>query len=351
MLYARRAAIVLVLAAALGALLWSLQDSSATAQLPPTPTVSDAEVQKFVRSVSVQVLVRLEKYTRSLTWYQEVDAKGQRGEWKVRFGEWSKQPEQITVSGSGVIVYSNSDGFLTGTFIVSNAHVVSYLVTKESLGSATKPIDVYHLEDLVIRDMPPSIEPKEGARPYQQMYFKLPSNYAEIRYSEDQFFTIYARVVDYDLALDIALLQICTPSGEPARVWGLPYATLRDVPPQVGEEVWICGAPLGIPFSIDRGRVNQVGLDLGTSGGIVWRKQTKLDIAAAPGSSGSGIFDTRGYLIACLHGTLVYNGQIIRGGQLAIPCDLIAEWLRWRGWAPIVTQPPYAGAPYAKGSS
>lgn len=321
------------------------QTSSTGGTLVP---VSEAVIQKWVRSVTVQVLVVLEKYTRPLEWYQEVGANGQKSDWKCRKGDWSKEPEQMVVAGTGVIVYSLDGGPFSGTYILTNAHVVEYLVKKESLGSASSPLLLYKEEDLVVSTMPPKVEPKPGALPIAEYYFKLPTNYVQVKAKEDQFFTVYAKVVDYDLALDVALLQVCTPDGRPASVWGLPYATFRESPPLVGEEVWICGAPLGIPFSIDRGRVNQVDLDLGKSGGIVWNKQVKLDIAAAPGNSGSGIFDKDGRLIALLHGTITYAGQIIRGGQLAIPGHLIREWLMWRGWAFIVTAPVPQVAPYYK---
>jgi len=349
MKYIRIAAYVLAVAAVLGAGLWGLISGTGESQIPPTPTSNEVTIQKWVRSVTVQVLINMDKYTRPLTWYQEVTATGEKGEWKVRYGDWSKDPERVVVAGTGVIVYS-LDGDLPGTYILTNAHVVEPLVNKASLGSRYAPLDLYDLKDLEIKDLPPSIKIKDGARPIAQYYFTLPTEYAQIKHTEDQFYTVYAKVVDFDMALDVALLQVCTPQGQPARVWGLPYATFRDTGPFVGESVWLCGAPLAIPFSIDRGRVNQVRLDLGSDGEIVWNRQVKLDIAAAPGHSGSGIFDEKGYLIAELHGTLVYAGNYIRGGTLAIDGALIREWLLWRGWAFIVTAPPYQGAPYYKPS-
>jgi len=307
--------------------------------------VPDADVQKFVRSVAVQVLVNVEKYIRPLTWYREVTADGKEGEWKVKYGDWSKEPERIVVAGSGVIIFSDKlplpQGNVVGaTIILTNAHVVEFLVRRESLGSATKPFDVYDESDLIVSTYPPSVKVKEGARPKAQQYFKLPSEYIIIKHREDQTYEVRGKVIAFDKALDVALIQL-------DNVWGLPYASFRETPPQVGEEVWICGAPLGLPFSIDKGRINQVKLNLGESGGIIWNNQIKLDIAAAPGSSGSGIFDRNGWLIACLHGVLVYQGNYIRGGQLAIDGEFIREWLIWNGFAFIVMHPVYPKAPYA----
>jgi len=67
-------------------------------------------------------------------------------------------------------------------------------------------------------------------------------------------------------------------------------------------------------------------------------------IPAAPGSSGSGIFDIYGNLIAQEHGVLVYNGNYISGGHLATNGMSIREWLIWSGFAHTVSQEPYGRA-------
>lgn len=346
--------LILALAIMAGCALWHHDGSEILGLAQVTETqpmaagstgTSEAILQRFIRSVTVQVIIQMDKYMRPLTWYQEVTASGEKGEWKCKYGEWQKKTE-VVQAGSGVIVYSCDGGAFSGTYILTNAHVVQPLVNKGILGSPYAPLDEYRLEDLEIQSMPPGYKPKEGARPFAQYYFTLPTAYVQIKTREDQFYTVYAKVVDYDLALDVALVQVCKPDGTPAAVWGLPYVALRDFDPLLGEAVWVCGAPLGIPFSLDRGRVNQVNLDLGASQGITWNKQVKLDIAVAPGSSGSGIFDERGYMCALLHGTLVYAGNFIRGGTLAVPVTLIRDWLMWRGWAFIVTAPPHVSAPY-----
>ena len=308
--------------------------------------VPDADVQNYVRSVTVQVLVYFNRYTRSLTWYQEVTASGEKGDWKVRKGNWEKDPELSVIAGSGVILYSDIlpldvDGVIGATYILTNAHVVEFLVKEEALGSRYNPLPVYDKKDLIINDFPPSVEVKEGARPVAEQYFKLAKEYVTIKHREDQFYEVRGKVVAYDRALDVALIRL-------DNVWGLPYATFRGTDCQVGEEIWICGAPLGLPFSIDRGRINQVNLDLGEGLGVIWDNQIKLDIPAAPGSSGSGIFDKDGWLIAELHGMLVYNGNYIEGGQLAIDGQSIREWLIWNGWAFIALNKPYAHAPHQR---
>ena len=303
--------------------------------IPSIAAAEEININEFVRSVTVQIVVSVEKYTRSLDWYQEINADGSRSDWKVRYGKW-EEPERIEVVGSGFIVYSGSAPYgneLIGvTYILTNAHVVSLMVREGMRGSAYIPLDIFSAEDIIFTTMPPGIVIKEGARPVEQQYFILDRDYVSIRHSEDQLYEVQARVVAYDELLDVALLEL-------RNVWGLPSAKFRKEPPKVAEEMIICGAPLGIGFSLDYGKINQVGLDLGISGGISWNRQVKVSIAAAPGSSGSGIFDAQtGEVVAQLHGCLVYQGNYIAGGQLANEGLRIAEWLRWSGWAFILEQ-------------
>ncbi len=306
----------------------------------PTPVKTDAQVQAFVRSVAVQVLVYFDTYSRSASWYREKYEDGTMGPWKVKYGEWKKADKTSAVAGSGVILFSgkvpfNIDGDMAGaTYILTNAHVVEFLIHKESLGSRYDPIDVYAKKDLIITQNPPTIKIKEGAHPIRQEYYVLKTNFVTIKHREDQLYQVRGEVVAFDKSLDVALVQL-------KNVWGLPYATFRKLEPQVGENIWLCGAPLGIPFSIDRGRINQTHLNLGSSGGIIWNDQVKVDVAAAPGNSGSGIFDANGKLIAELHGVLFYAGNFIEGGILAISGPNIADWLTWNGWAFIVFNKPY----------
>jgi len=75
--------------------------------IPSIAVAEEIDVNEFVRSVTVQIVVSVEKYTRSLDWYQEINADGSRSDWKVRYGKWD-EPERIEVVGSGFIVYSGS---------------------------------------------------------------------------------------------------------------------------------------------------------------------------------------------------------------------------------------------------
>jgi len=326
--------------------------------MTPQPPVADVEILDFVRSCSVQVVVRVKRIYRTLNWYKlsegskldDTFLSDEEKGWyemgyKYETGKW-EEPEDWLISGSGVIVYSrkydipmiiDNEMIYGETLGITNWHVVEQLVRYESRGTAYKPINVYAEQDMITYTYPPGVKIKKDARPIGQSYFKVETECVYIKHDEKQLYQIRAEIVAVDAAIDVAVFRI-------KNVFGLPYAVWRGTPPKVGEAVWICGAPLALPFSIDRGYVNQVGLNLGEGYGIVWDDQIKLDIAAAPGSSGSGIFDIYGNLIAQEHGVLVYNGNYISGGHLATNGMSIREFLIWHGFAYTVLQDPYGKA-------
>ena len=330
----------------------------------PQPPVADVEVLDFVRSCTVQVQVRVKRLKRSLNWYKLTDGNRLKDEdlwrlnedekkwyeqgYKVEYGKYpdNKDAEDWIISGSGVIIYSqkydvpiiiDNEIIYGETLGITNWHVVEQLVDYESRGTAQKPFNIYNNKDKIETTYPPGIKIIEGARPIEQVYFKIDTQRVYIKHDENQLYQVVADIVAVDNSIDVAIFRI-------KNVFNLPYAIWRGTPCKVGEEVWICGAPLALPFSIDKGRINQIDLDLGEGMGIVWDNQIKLDIPAAPGSSGSGIFDIYGNLIAEEHGVLVYNGNYISGGQLAISGMSIREWLIWSGFAHTVNQQPYGKA-------
>lgn len=321
----------------------------------PQPPVQDVEILDFIKSITVQVIARIKGYYRPYIWYELAEGnkpekpwlKDEEKKWyemgyTYETGKW-EEPEDILICGSGVIIYSQkydipiivgSEMIHGHTLGITNWHVVEMLVDYESRGTSFSPMNVYAEKDITTYTYPPSIEIRKDARPIGQEYFKVETENVYIKHDEKQLYQVVAEIVAVDNAIDIAVFKI-------KNVFGLPYAVWRGTPCQVGEKVWICGAPLALPFSIDRGYINQIGLDLGKSYGIVWNDQVKLDIAAAPGSSGSGIFDVYGNLIAQEHGVLVYNGNYISGGHLATNGMSIREWLIWSGFAYTTIQDPY----------
>jgi len=339
----------------------------------PTPAVDELAVQTFVESVGVQIRIPVVYTYNTLTWYKYEEGKkltdkeidklsDDEKEWyklgyKVVYGEWQTKDEEkveIAIYGSGVIIYSavlpeplqsKEKGIYGATLILTNYHVAEPLIDKLSLGSRFKPINVYAESDIIKSTYPPQMTIREGSRPIKQKFMELGTmettgyvatkNTMEIKCKIDQHYQINAKVVAYDKGLDVAVLQV-------DNVFFQPYATFRQTPCQVGERIWSRDAPLALPFSTNRGRINQTGLDLGVwASGLGWNDQVKTDIASAPGSSGAGIFDVNGFLIAQHHGVLVHQGNYIEGGHLANPGDKIAEWLSWNGFSYIFLEKPY----------
>ena len=330
------------------------QESYPKIEVQPNPPVPDIDTLEFIKSVSVKVLVKVKKYFRALNWYKleegtlkdnmpygltEDEKVWYEQGYKVEFGKY-EEPEAMEITGSGVIILSQEfekpemiDGkkIYGETIGITNWHVVEMLI---NYNSYKKPLYIYDDKDIVTSTYPPSFEVKEKARPVGQVYYEVDTEGIYIQHSEKQLYEVKASLVASDRAIDVAVFKI-------DNVFGLPYAVWRGTPCKVGEEIWICGAPLGLFRTIDKGRINQIDLDLGESYGIIWDNQVKLDIAAAPGSSGSGIFDVYGNLIAQEHGVLVYAGNYISGGNLATNGMSIREFLIWRGLAYTVLQKPY----------
>ena len=349
----------------------------------PSPPINEKDVINFIEKVGVQVRIPVKQVYRALSFYKfEEGIKLNDEEFKrlsenekiwyeqgylVKYGEWigdDKDEEdrvvETAIYGTGTIIFSGilpeplqsqEKGVYAETLVMTNYHVVQPLVDKLNLGSKGEPINVYEEKDIKTSIDPPKAEIRDGARPIQQKYSYLVDkmgeptlwmatvNQASIKIDSDQNYDIQAVCVGYDKGLDVGILQIKNVAFQP-------YATFRETECQVGEKVWIRHAPMAMAFSTDRGYINQTHLDLGIgTDGLGWMDQVKIDIPSAPGSSGSGIFDQNGFLIALFHGGLIHQTgagyAFIEGGHLAHEGKSVAEWLNWRGFSYIFDRPLY----------
>ncbi len=349
----------------------------------PSPPISEKDVIEFVEKVGVQVRIPVKQVYRALSFYKfEEGAKFTDEEFKalsedekswynqgyiVKYGEWigddkdeEDQIVEVAIYGTGTIIYSaelpeplqsKENEIYCATLVMTNYHVIAPLVDKLSLGTQADPVNVYEERDIKTSIDPPTVNFVEGARPISQKYTYLvdkegeaydwlaTTNVASIKINADQNYDIEAIVVGYDKGLDVGILQIKNVAFQP-------YATFRRTECRVGEKVWIRHAPMAMRFSTDRGYVNQTHLDLGIdANGLGWMDQVKLDIPSAPGSSGSGIFDENGFLVALFHGGLIHQMGLgysfIEGGHLAHEGARVAEWLNWKGFSYIFLKPPY----------
>ena len=345
--------------------------------------IAEGDIIKLIEQFGVQIRIPVVQAYRSVSFYKyekgsklsdddikllnEDEKRWYSQGYIVKYGEWIgddlKEKDQLiktAIYGTGTIIYSNilpealqskDSQTYAQTLVMTNYHVVQPLVDKLDLGTQARPVNVYEAQDIITQVDPPSAKYREGARPIQQKYSLLvdkegepyywsaTTNTAGIKVSADQNYEITGTVVGYDKGLDVGIISIKNVAFQP-------YATFRDTSCVVGEKVWIRHAPMAMAFSTDRGYVNQVGLDLGIDpNGLGWNDQVKLDIPSAPGSSGSGIFDEKGYLVALFHGGLIHQmGQgysFIEGGHLAHEGTSVAEWLNWKGFSYIFDVLPY----------
>lgn len=260
--------------------------------------------------------------------------------WEKEEGEW--QEEKQTFYCSGHIIYSGENMDWPHTLIGTNAHCIIYFLDKKRskyFGSSRfDTVEVFKPKDVDTSGVGSSWKLPEydeddpdysDVRPIGRQYIEINDKKPIIKHRKDQQYTVHAELLDYDFPLDYAILKLHKD------VFGLPNADFGSTP-EVGQEVWIAGAPLAIPFSYDSGKVNQVHLDLakGDTLNVGWQNQLKLDIAGAPGSSGSAIYNKQGKIAGVLHGSFVYGSWgSIEGGQLALDVADIKEWLRWNGYA------------------
>ena len=355
------------------------------AQQYPVAQISEKDVIDFIETVGVQVRIPVVQVWRGLSFYKyekgdkltdeqirklnEDEKRWYSQGYIVRYGEWigdelkeKDQRIQTAIYGTGTVIYSDvlpeslqskDNQTYAQTLIMTNYHVIQPLVDKLNLGTQALPINVYEVQDIVTKIDPPSARYRENSRPIQQKYSMLvdkegeplswvaSTNTAGIKVEVSQNYEITGTVLAYDKGLDVGIIGIKNVAFQP-------YATFRDSSCVVGEKVWIRHAPMAMAFSTDRGYVNQVELDLGIDpDGLGWNDQVKLDIPSAPGSSGSGIFDENGFLVALFHGGLIHQmGQgysFIEGGHLAHEGTSVAEWLNWKGFSYI-----FDGVPYKK---
>lgn len=227
----------------------------------------------------------------------------------------------VWILGSGVVIYSGVVRDVPKTLILTNHHVIGWRPgDKLTMNDATifigqrKNHATRAFEPLTLRtDATYVIMSVDG--PYVVFYW----SYAR---TNEIVFEVKAKIDAYDELLDIAVLSL-------ENVRGLPYAKIskEDVP--LGAEIFIVGAPLGIPFQITKGILGQKHLNIEYG----WMDMLRYDAAQAPGSSGSGIF-YNGEVIGIVRGSFVsgFSGAAYPGQHLGISATNIVEWLTLSGY-------------------
>jgi serine protease Do len=121
--------------------------------------------------------------------------------------------------------------------------------------------------------------------------------------------TFPARLVSKDEASDICLIEVEGKKFKPVK-----FRSSKSV--HIGEEVYTIGSPKGYEKSISRGIIsNEI------NNGVV----LQTDAAISPGSSGGGLFDTKGNLIGLTF--LKDEGVATEGIGFAVPTEVITVLL------------------------
>ena len=118
-----------------------------------------------------------------------------------------------------------------------------------------------------------------------------------------------AEIVSGDRERDVCILSV-------PGLWAIPAKIRPAAELEIGEEVYAVGTPRGLDFSISNGIVSQLRAEAGESAPLI-----QTSAAISPGSSGGGLFDSRGRLVG------LTTWKIREGENLnfAIPVDWALE--------------------------
>jgi len=304
------------------ALLWAVGAGAGVAAKTGADDLEPAVVvNQRVMPAVVQIVTEIDYEVRRVAY---VESRIQPGVFIREVGDWERQ--QARVAGSGTVIFSGMVNWgnetRVMTLILTNHHVIEYALP-ERRGQIMKQ---YRPEDVIIRNWQQELAP--GAQEVAEV--RVLGSRLGIVVLPDQNFWIPAHVEMYDANMDVALVRV-------DRVAGVPWVPLGDSDAvRVGETLFMAGAPLGLPFQLTSGRLGQKDLNLDSQ----WRGLWRYEIAQAPGSSGSGIFNRQGQLVAIARGSLGYAYFVgwerifvpQPGQHLGVPANQIKFLLRWQGY-------------------
>lgn len=117
---------------------------------------------------------------------------------------------------------------------------------------------------------------------------------------------LIGEIIKYDEESDLALVQV---KGK------YRYAELR-LSPRIGEKIYVVGAPIGYEDTITFGRIANI-----------FENKLIIDARISGGSSGSGVFDKRGYLLGIVYKSSFIQFSLKDWTNLAIRANKIKEFL------------------------
>lgn len=232
-----------------------------------------------------------------------------------------------STTNSGVINITNPEdiNWLSAVAVTSTPSVVSILAVSPGGDSGGSGI-VYSEEGHIV----------SSAHLFQHSGYNFNDIVTEVRFSNGE--VVSAKLLNVDLSLDLALLQI----EELPKEYDLVPAVWRDSETvQVGEYVAAIGSPLDLFNSVSKGvisstdRVIQLSrltsnnsrttLDLDSSGAdnTITVKVLQTDAAINPGNSGGGLVDCSGKFIGL--NAAIAGSEGSRGLGFAIPSNNVVR--------------------------
>lgn len=232
---------------------------------------------------------------------------------------------ELWIVGSGSTIFSGRVKDDGQTLVLTNFHVIEYAIVKR--------------DKLVISDLAIFVGRYEKGRLEAFDFTKYPNAYFRIvacdgpyvlfawsfKRTNQLVYEVKAEVDKYDILLDVAILKL-------KNVTGLPCVKLaksiEDYP--IGQDIYIFGAPLGIPFQLTKGVLGQKHLNIDPE----WADMLRYDCPQSPGSSGSGIYSySDNKLIGIVRGSFVnWVGASYPGQHLGISIDNIRDWMKLNGY-------------------
>jgi serine protease Do len=131
-------------------------------------------------------------------------------------------------------------------------------------------------------------------------------NAEEVRLIDRHGTDLTALVIARDIVRDVAVLSV---------VEGTPGLDLAPNPPELGDEVFALGAPLGIEFTLTEGRISTLARQVDIA---VPMLMLQHDAAVNPGSSGGPLVDAEGRLLG-MNSRIADGSRMFVGIAYAIP--------------------------------
>lgn len=135
--------------------------------------------------------------------------------------------------------------------------------------------------------------------------------------------TRLAKVIDYNQADDVALLQVVDMHGVPSQVQPLPLGNSRSV--GVGDSTLAIANPFGLERTLASGIVSSLQRQLVGADGTAIDDVIQTDTAFSPGANGGPLLDSSGHVIGVNSQIEVSSGGSSYMVGFAVPIDTARE--------------------------